>query len=81
MVNKVVDCREAVCTCSLYLPGHRGVHFIFAHYPKNALQETGNHNVPELVGVPVLTGFFSEPHPSPPASPPGGRATVVSNSR
>ena len=34
------------------------VHFPFGYCPKNILQETGNYNLQELMGVPVLQGAF-----------------------
>lgn len=51
-VNKVVDLRKAACNRFLNLPEHPAVHFIFAHCPKNNLQETVNYNLLELGGVP-----------------------------
>lgn len=36
------------------------VHFPLGYCPENILQETGNYNLQELMGVPVLAGCFSD---------------------
>ena len=53
------------------------VHFPLGYCPENILQETGNYNLQELMGVPVLAGCFSDLQLCSPENPPGRKATAA----